>query len=199
MLFLETFIKRQKQVVNSPRLSPPVMLLPDTATPLQAQISESARRTLSSATAMPARLLLQHCSYTPVGVTNAYSRAYQRKPVSVPALRPIVGNFFVSLCLLLIICLHLLCLLTSCQGRANCLLISRRFPHCLLKLGQLPQLFLLWKRPQARALQLTFLRSAATCSNLQQPAPVRSRCNLKVIWLPSEAQLLLTLFFPPLV
>jgi hypothetical protein len=141
VLFLETFIKRQKQVVNSPRLSPPVMLLPDTATPLQAQISASARRTLSSATAMPARLLLQHCSYTPVGVTNAYSRAYQRKPFSEPALRPMVGYFFVSLCLLLIVCLHLLCLLTSCQGRANCLILRRMFPHYLLNLGQLSLLF----------------------------------------------------------
>ena len=84
----EAIIKRQNQVVHSPRLSPPVMLFPDTATPLQPRISASARRPLPAAITMPARLLLLQHSYTPTGVTSAFSRSNQQGPISDSGANP---------------------------------------------------------------------------------------------------------------
>ena len=87
----ETIVERQKQVVHSPRLSPPVAPAPDKTTPLRRQqLSASARRPLpsASATATPALRVLQQRSFTPTGVTSAPSRTNKQQPVSNSVLRP---------------------------------------------------------------------------------------------------------------
>ena len=88
----ETIVKRQKQVVHSPRLSPPVTPAADKNTPLRRQqLSASARRPLpsASATATSALRVLQQRSFTPKGVTSAPSRTNKQQPVSAPGLSPV--------------------------------------------------------------------------------------------------------------